>query len=120
MVDGLVYHDDTTSISSLTVKDDNVFTKNGLFQEAGIIENIAQTAALREGYLAMMENKTAKKGFIGAVKRLKIYGLPKTNSTLKTTITILNQVMSAVIISGEVHVNNKLLAACEMIIFTEE
>lgn len=120
MVDGLVYHDDTKSISSLTVKDDNVFTKNGLFQEAGIIENIAQTAALREGYLTKMENETVKKGFIGAVKRLKIYGLPKTNSTLKTTITILNQVMSAVIISGEVHVNNQLLAACEMTIFTDE
>src|ERR1700676_785962 len=52
MVGKLLYIDETNTRSSFRITNDNVFVKDNLFQEAGLLENIAQTAALRAGYLA--------------------------------------------------------------------
>lgn len=120
MVDGLLDHTSVSCTSCFSIETKNIFCKNGLFHEPGLIENIAQTAALHSGYMAKKQNTEIKKGFIGAVKRLKIYELAKVNDTLTTTISILNQVMNAAIVKGEVHVDNKLIAVCEMSIFTQE
>jgi len=104
----------------MLVETENIFCKNGIFHEPGLIENIAQTAALQAGYIAKIENRNVKKGYIGSVKHLKIYHLPKTNDSLRTTVTILNQLLNAAIIKGEIRVNDKLVAECEMTIFTIE
>lgn len=120
MVDGLLDHTSTSCTSCFKIETENVFCKNGLFHEPGLIENIAQTAALHSGYMAKSQNTEINKGFIGAVKRLKINELAKVNDTLTTTISILNQVMSAAIVKGVVHINDKLIAVCEMSIFTQE
>lgn len=120
MVDGLINYTAASCTSFLNIEAENIFCKNGIFHEPGIIENIAQTAALHSGYQAKLNETEVKKGFIGAVKRLKIYELPVVNDKLNTTITILNQVMSAAIIKGEIHINDKLIAVCEMSIFNQE
>lgn len=120
MVDRLIEHKKQSSTSDFKIESDNIFCKNGVFHEVGLIEHIAQTAALRAGYIAKLENKKIKKGFIGAVKRLKIYNLPKVKSILTTTITEKNLVMNAAIIEGLVYLEDYLVATCEMTIFTEE
>ena len=56
MVDGLVAHDEVSTTSRLELNEQNIFCKNGYFHETGLIENIAQTAALRAGYTAHMNN----------------------------------------------------------------
>jgi len=120
MVDTLETHEDDFSVSSLRVNADNIFCSNGLLCEPGLIENIAQTTALRAGYTASLVNEKVKKGYIGAVKRLKIYDLPKVDSHIKTTVIELNRLMNAAIVKGKIHENDKLLAECEMTIFTED
>ncbi len=117
MVDGLIYSNTEKTISRLVLSKANIFCKSGFFQEAGIIENIAQTAALRSGYLARKSGKKPKTGFIGSIKRLTIFELPKDNDTLQTTVTVLHELMNATVIKGEVFVNNKLIATGEMNIF---
>ena len=67
---------------------------------------------------AMKKNEAVEKGFIGAVKRLKIYKLPVVGDTLSTSIQVLNKVMNASIIKGEIKINEVLIAACELTIFT--
>ena len=57
MVDKLLYADETTTRSSFIIPADNVFVMDGIFQEAGLMENMAQTAAARAGYMAKAENK---------------------------------------------------------------
>jgi 3-hydroxymyristoyl/3-hydroxydecanoyl-(acyl carrier protein) dehydratase len=52
MVGKLLLVDETLTKSSFVIKSDNLFVKNGFFQEAGLMENIAQTAALRAGYIS--------------------------------------------------------------------
>ena len=118
MVDKLLFADDDTTRSSFVVRTDNVLVKNNHFQEAGLLENIAQTAALRAGYLAHTENKPVKLGYIGAVKDLEIFGLPKVGDELITEITIIDTIFDVTVIAGKVWHNGQLLAQCEMKVFT--
>lgn len=120
MVDGLIKHDDVSTTSRLKLSNRNIFCKNGYFQEPGLIENIAQTAALRAGYTAYKKNMKAEIGFIGAVKKMKIHQLPVDTSVLKTVITVLTEVANATIIKGEVYEGSILMAEGEMSIFKQE
>jgi hypothetical protein len=51
MVDGLLHFDKVKTITRLLVKSDNIFVENGEFSASGVIENIAQTCAVRMGYI---------------------------------------------------------------------
>ena len=120
MVDGLIAHDETTTTSRLALNKQNIFCKNGFFYEPGLIENIAQTVALRAGYIANKNDVDPKLGFIGAVKRMHIFELPCDTDILHTKITVLNQLMNASIINGEIYVGSKIMAKGEMTIFKQE
>jgi hypothetical protein len=55
MVDELLFSDDNITKTSFTVTADNVFVINGEFSEAGLMENMAQTAAAGSGNMARIE-----------------------------------------------------------------
>ncbi len=120
MVDGLLESDQEKTVSTLTIAPNNIFVEVGFFKEPGLIENIAQTAALRAGYEADKNNEKSKVGFIGSVKKMKIYSLPKVGETLNTKLTILMEMENISVIKGEVMVNDKLIAQGEMNIFLQE
>jgi predicted hotdog family 3-hydroxylacyl-ACP dehydratase len=117
MIDQLTYSDDKSSRSSFLIKQDNIFVSNGKFREAGLVENIAQTAAARAGHESQLKNEPVKVGYIGAVKNLEIFSLPNAGDTIETEVAIENQVFDVTIIVGKVTGNGKLLAQCEMKIF---
>ncbi|WP_461451723.1 3-hydroxyacyl-ACP dehydratase [Mucilaginibacter sp.] len=119
MVGKLLSVDEASTKSSFIIEADNVFIKNNQFQEAGLMENIAQTAALRAGYMAYAENKPVVVGYIGAVKDFEVFDLPKVGDELITEIRIENQVFDVTVISGKVWCNNQLLARCEMKVFSQ-
>lgn len=120
MIDELTFADEETTRTRFTVKADNVLNENGFFSEAGLIENIAQTAAAGAGYKAMQQHQAVKAGFIGAVKDLQIFDLPKIGQLLETEVHIENQVFNVTIITGKVICEGTLLAQCEMKIFIAE
>ena len=117
MIDELLFSDDTTTRCKFQVTADNVFTINGQFVEAGLLENMAQTAAARAGYISRLENNPVKIGYIGAVKNLEILCLPETNDELISEIQIEEVVFNMSSIKGKVWCNDKLMAECEMKIF---
>jgi predicted hotdog family 3-hydroxylacyl-ACP dehydratase len=117
MIDSLDHSDETVTRCGFTVKAGNVLTINGRFTEAGLLENIAQTAAARAGYMAQLENKPVQAGYIGAVRNMVVFALPLVNDKLLTEIKIEDQVFDVTMISGKVWCNEKLLAQCEMKIF---
>lgn len=119
MVDGLISNNEDSTISKLSLKKSNIFCSDGYFREPGLIENIAQTAALRSGYESLENNEEPIVGYIGSVKRLNIYKLPKDNDTLKTKINIINRLMNVLIIVGEVVVDKEIIAEGEMNIFLQ-
>jgi len=117
MVDKLISAVDKKTVSGLLIRPDNIFVENGLLQEPGIIENIAQSAALGVGYMCQTKNEKVPIGFIGAVSNLKVYSLPKVNSELRTEILVDYEVFEATLISSKVFCNEELIAQAEMKIF---
>ena len=120
MIDKLVGCDDTCSITTLQVKAENVLVYNGELSEAGLMENIAQTAAAGAGYVALKNNEPVLVGYIAGVKNLEIFALPKVGDVIETTVIIKTQIFDVTIVSGIIKCNEELLATCEMKIFIKK
>lgn len=115
MVDTLLHYDDVKCVTSLLVKEDNIFVENGHLSSSGLIENIAQTCAARMGYINHFLNKeTIKLGFIGAIKNLKIESLPKVNDTIRTSIEIVEEVFQMTLVNAVIELDNKVIVSAEM------
>jgi predicted hotdog family 3-hydroxylacyl-ACP dehydratase len=117
MIDELVGCDEFSSDTTLRVKQENILVYNGELSEAGLIENIAQTAAAGVGLNAQQSGEPILTGYIGAVKNLEIFALPQTGDVIETRVTIETQVFGVTIISGSIRCKGTLLAKCEMKIF---
>ncbi|MDR2287031.1 MAG: pseudouridylate synthase [Prevotellaceae bacterium] len=111
MIDRLQYVDEKTVISSTTVDKDNIFVDGKIFTEAGIIENIAQTAAAQMGYIGKYINKSGiKLGVIGEIKNLVIERLPCIGEKLTTNVEITTEIFSTLMIMAKVYTDNELIA----------
>jgi predicted hotdog family 3-hydroxylacyl-ACP dehydratase len=117
MVDQLLHTDDHSASSIFQVRAENIFVEERELAEAGLIENIAQTAAARIGYICQQEKRPVPLGYIGAVQNLEIIALPKINDQIETEISIKNQIFDVTIISGTVQCKGMVLARCDMKIF---
>ena len=120
MVDTLLDADETSAVTSLSLEDDNIFVINGLFLEPGIVEHIAQSAALQAGYRFAKSGMPVPIGYIAAVKDLNISALPRVKSKLVTRIEIINQLMGVTLVRGNVTDEGQPIATCEMRIFIKE
>ncbi|HYI78135.1 MAG TPA: 3-hydroxyacyl-ACP dehydratase [Chryseolinea sp.] len=119
MVHALVEADDNHAVTELEIESDNVFLSEGFFAEPGLVENIAQTAAMHVGYQCSLKNIPIPIGYIAAVKDLKIQALPRQNSRISTTVTITNKVLDVTVVEGRVEQEGNLLCSCEMRIFAK-
>ncbi len=117
MIDTLISFNEQSTITGFVVREDNIFVENGIFKEPGLVENIAQTAAARAGYISKKEDKPVEVGYIGSVNNLQVFALPKTGDELITEITIENQIFNVTLISGSITCNGQLVAQCNMKIF---
>ena len=117
MVDRIAGIDGAVTITTFLVAADNVFVEDGFFREPGLIENMAQSAAAGAGAKPGLEGKPAPVGFIGGIRNLKIDALPPAGSELTTKITVQHEVFNATIVQGEVFLNDRCIASCELKIF---
>ena len=120
MTGELVSATDLVTITKYVVAKENILLEDEIFTEAGILENMAQTAAAGAGYKAAKENKPVLKGYIGAVKNFEIFALPKVNDQLKTEVTETGKIFNMQTVQGKLWCNDQLLAQCEMKIFLDE
>lgn len=111
---------ETATTTGFTITADNIFVKNGVFKEPGLVENIAQTAAAGAGYVSYTQNKPVLVGYIGAVNNLQVFALPATGDELITEITTENQIFDVTLISGKITCNGQLIAQCNMKIFINQ
>lgn len=119
MVHELLMASGDTAVSRFTIEPDNIFAANNFLTEAGLIENIAQTAAAHAGYMHRFQDLPAPPGFIAAIKDFVVHDLPAVNSGLETTVVITNRIFDVVIIRGVVCQDQRELCSCEMKIFTK-
>jgi 3-hydroxymyristoyl/3-hydroxydecanoyl-(acyl carrier protein) dehydratase len=123
MVDTLFDCSEEKAVTGLKILPENIFVKNERFTESGLIENIAQSAALMTGWQAKTNTEGEQKislGVIGAVKDFQLHFLPELNSQITTEIEVLYKIANATIVNGKVKVGDALAAECELKIFTAE
>ncbi|MDR2423432.1 MAG: pseudouridylate synthase [Prevotellaceae bacterium] len=118
MLDRLTEVDEHKAVSRLKVRSDNLFVENNLFEAAGLVENIAQTAAAKIGYTAKYINKSEITiGFIGEVKNLVIKHLPCVGDELKTTVAFVGEALSTLLVNAIVEIGEQTVASCKMKVF---
>lgn len=117
MIDSLIYCNDAKAITTFNLRDDNILCESGIFLEAGLIENMAQTAAARMGYIKHLNAEIVSLGFIGGIRNLKVYSLPRVHDQLTTEIEVVNEIMGFVIVMAKVFTAGILCAECEIRVF---
>lgn len=120
MIHELAEASEEHAVTHLDVSSENVFVRDGVLLEPGMVENIAQTAAAQVGYIFKQNNLPIPIGYIAGIKDLVIHGQAPVGSTIKTTVRVLNQVLDVTLVEGQIHLNEKLLARCEMRIFVRK
>ncbi len=115
LVDAIYEHTEKEILSGFTVPEGHILVneKNQL-SESGIIEHFAQSIALHQGYNFYLRNEPAPVGYIGSIKNIEIFALPKRGEEIRTRITVLQQIMGVTMVSGEVFLNGKMIAKGEM------
>jgi 3-hydroxymyristoyl/3-hydroxydecanoyl-(acyl carrier protein) dehydratase len=117
MIDQLVSCNETGSDTTFLIKADNILVDDNELSEAGVTENIAQTAAAGLGYMMLKNNTPIVIGYIAAIKNLEFFSQPKIGDVITTNVTIVNQVFDVTIITGTVKCDDQILAKCEMKIY---
>lgn len=120
MVDKLTHYDKTSARSSFMVREGNLFCSGGRMEEAGLIENMAQTCAARMGYRARMELQSdgmVRVGFIGAIRGITIVRVPLVGEVLTTTVEVKEEIFSTSLVEMKVEVGDEVIASGSMKIF---
>jgi len=112
MVDELLFCDDKQTITSFYITKENILNEGEHFSEIGIIENIAQTCAVRLGYLN--QGKPVKIGMIGAINDFTIFFIPKIEKNIETEIVLEEEIFNVILLKADVKCNGIPVAICKM------
>lgn len=116
MVDGLLEYTDKTGVTAFSIPKENILVEEGEFSEPGLIEHMAQSMSLWRGYQGkLLGLDKPKTGFIGAIKSVEIFALPKVGEKLITKVEILQEFLNVTSVGAETRNEaGKLLATSEM------
>lgn len=122
MVDRLLEYTETTGKTGFVIPLDNILLENDVFSEPGLIEHMAQSMSLWRGYQGFLEGlDKPKTGFIGSIKTVEIFELPKAGSTLTTYVEILQEFKNVTSVGARTEdETGNLLATSEMKTVTVE
>jgi len=110
-VDRLVSYEEPDLVTEFTVREDCIFAENGALRASGLIENMAQSSAARVGYInKYVKGGDVKIGYIGSVKALKVNRCPSVGETVRTTITLKQEVFNISMVGATVCVGDEVIA----------
>lgn len=115
MVDRLTFFDEQRTSTRFVVRADNLFVEDGVMDACALAENMAQTCAVRLGYVnKYILKRGIQVGFIGAVKNMIVTACPRVGDVLETTIEVIEQVMDLTLVKATVRSGSQTLAMAEM------
>ena len=121
MVGKLTFFDARKTITETLVSAENIFTNAGTFSASGLIENIAQTCAARIGYVNQyVLQRGIQIGFMGAIRNLDIYRLPKVGERMTTIVEVMEEVFGMTLAKAQVVCDEEVLVTAEMKIAVKE
>ena len=111
MVDTLLHFDVNGVRTSFTVKEDNILLENGRLDPSGILENIAQSCAVRIGFISKyILHRGLDIGYICSIRDMNIHRQPWVGEVLYTNITIKDEIMGMTIVEAEVESSSGTVA----------
>ena len=124
MVGSLISQDDRVSVTDFFIDPENIFVEDGVLSGEGLMENMAQSAALRTGWKGMLKSGNDKAytppvGVIGAVKAFRIFRYPEAGTLIRTEVTVQAEIFNATMISGKIMQEEEVLAEGELKIFLQ-
>ena len=121
MVGRLVYFDAVRTMCETDIKADNIFVEDGRLSAPGMIENIAQTCAVRIGYFnKYILKKAVRKGVVGAIRNLEVSGLPEVGQQIVTIVDVVEEVFGMTLVSAVIKQGSRTLVTTEMKIALKE
>ena len=113
-------YSETTAGTTFSVAENHLLVENGTLTEAGLLENMAQTAAAQLGYKALLNGIVAPLGFIAAVRNFEVTVYPKAGEEIETKILYANVVLNIKVVNAEVFLRGEKIASAELKIFIQE
>ena len=85
--------------------------EDGHLTASGILENMAQSSAARIGYLCKyILHVPVRIGYIGAIRKFRVYRLPAVGETLTTTVILREDVFGISLTDVVVRVGEEIMA----------
>ena len=114
-VDALLHYDPEQTRTSFRIPEDALFVEDGRLCTAGLVENMAQSAAARTGYVARyILHVPVTIGYIGDVRKLRVLRHPRVGETLETTVFVRQDIFGITLTDIEVRSAGELLACASM------
>ena len=119
LISGLHQVSEHQCVTTFLVQNTHVLYNKESLSAPALLENIAQTCAVKVGYECSLVNKKVPVGFIGDIKDFRYSRLPKHGEELRTEIVIEHQIFDVTIIAGKITIDGEEIAGCKMKIFVE-
>ena len=120
MVDVLWDAVDTSAQTGLTILPTNIFVKDGVLREPGLIEHIAQSTAAFKGYDTFKRQLPPHLGYIGEIKKCAIHALPAVGTELHTRLQVIAEAVGITLIAAQTYAGEQLVAECQMKLFIKQ
>ena len=114
-VDRLVHYDERETVTVFTVPATHLLVADGYLTAPGVLENMAQSSAARIGYLCkFILHVPVRVGYIGAIRKFRVYRLPVVGETLTTTILFREDVFGISLVDAVVRVGDEMIAEASL------
>jgi predicted hotdog family 3-hydroxylacyl-ACP dehydratase len=101
-------------------EDGTLLTENGHFLETGIIEHMAQSAAVIMGYEYKSRGESIPVGFIGSVSKFELNRMPVVGEELYTGTKVMAKFGDISLVECTISVNGVKVASGELKIFLQK
>ena len=120
MVDCLIQFTPDSATSQWTIKAGNIFvTDRGMMDSYGLMEHIAQTAALHKGYAYYLNDRQPPMGYLAEVKKTVFLRLPELEEQVITHIRIISEFNGISMIEFKSYVRDQEIANGNFKTFTK-
>lgn len=98
------------AITRFHITDSCPLVADGILPLGGLMENAAQTCAVRAGWVQKHQGAEVKKGYIGAVKDMTVNRFPRVGETLHTKANLIQEVMNISLIECTTRIGDEVIA----------
>ncbi len=115
MIGSLVHFDMKRTVTKTIIRESNIFVDNGIFSATGMMENVAQTCAVRIGYInKYILKKAIQIGVIGSIRNFEINSFPKSEDIITTTIDVRDEIFGMILADCKVMLGDEVIATTEI------